>query len=135
MIEISFLAILSNCANTYIFSFIINLKKLNYKFYEKHSMIGFDTKGGILYISQAINLDIYLTIASNNFLTSNISTYLPRYSTGSSIMSIRHYRQIITIIAHFLGKVSDRAYYTLDDLDDIDLDGASLNWKLFMNII
>jgi len=49
-IEIGFLAILPNCANTHTFLFIIDLKKPNCEFYEKHSIIGFDTKGGILYI-------------------------------------------------------------------------------------
>ncbi len=98
-------------------------------------MIGFDTKGSMLYIGQAMNVDVYLAMAPNDFLTRLKPVCPSRYSTGSSIMTTRHYRQIVMMISHFLGKVSDRAYYTLGDPYDIDLDAASPNWSLFTNIM
>ncbi len=121
-----FSPLLPNSANAHTFSFKMDLKRPTHEFYGKHSMIGFDTKGSILYISQAINVDVYLAMAPNSFLTGFTPACSPRYSTGSSIMSTRHYRQIIMMLAHFLGKIPDRAYYTLDNPNDINLDATSL---------
>ncbi len=85
-----FSPLLSNGANAYTFSFKMDLKRLTHKFYRKHSMIGFDTKGSILYIGQAMNVDMYLAMAPNSFLTGFTSACPSGYSTGSLIISMRH---------------------------------------------
>jgi hypothetical protein len=133
--QMGFSSILPNRVNAHTFSFTMDLKKPNHEFHGKHSMIGFDTKGSVLYIGHAMNLDVYLAMAPNNFLSGDTPARPAGYSTGSSLMSTRHYRQIVAMIAHFLGKVSERAYYTLEEPDDIDLDGTSLNWELFTNVM
>lgn len=133
--EIGFSTILPNRANAHTFLFTMDLKKPTREFHGKHSMIGFNTKGCVLYIGQAMNLDVYLAMAPDDFLSGLTPARPAGYTTGSSIMSTRHYRQIVVMIAHFLAKVSDRAYYTLGDVEDIDLEATSQNWGLFSNIM
>ena len=99
-----FSPLLPNTANAYTFSFNMDLKRLTHKFRGKHSMIGFDTKGSMLYIGQAMNVDIYLAMAPNDFLTRLKPACLSGYSTGSSIMTMRHYWQIVMMISHFLAR-------------------------------
>ncbi len=133
--QMGFSPLLSNTANAHTFFFNMDLKRPTHEFHGKHSMIGFDTKGSMLYIGQAMNVDVYLAMAPNDFLTGLKPACPAGYSTRSSIMTTRHYWQIVMMISHFLGKVSDRAYYTLGDPYDIDLDAASPNWLLFTNIM
>ena len=133
--QMGFSPLLPNSANAHTFSFKMDLKRPTHEFYGKHSMIGFNTKGSILYIGQVMNVDVYLAMAPNSFLTGFTPTHPPGYSTGSLIMSMRHYRQIVMMLAHFLGKIPDWAYYTLDDPNDIDLDATSPTWGLFTNVL
>ncbi len=133
--QMGFSPLLPNGANAHTFSFKMDLKRPTHEFHRKHSIIGFDTKGSILYIGQAMNVDVYLAMAPNSFLTGFTPARPSGYSTGSSIMSMRHYRQIVIMLAHFLGKIPDRAYYTLDDPNNIDLDATSLTWGLFTNVL
>ncbi len=133
--QMGFSPLLPNGTNAHMFSFKMDLKRPTHKFYRKHSMIGFDTTGSILYIGQAINVDVYLAMAPNSFLTRFTPACLPRYSTGLSIISIRHYQQIVMMLAHFLGKIPDQAYYTLNNPNDIDLDATSLTQRQFTNVL
>jgi hypothetical protein len=133
--QMGFGPLLPNAANAHMFSFDMDLKRATHQFHGKHSMIGFDTKGSILYIGQAMNVDVYLAMAPNAFLNGSAPACHAGYSTGPSTMTTRHYRQIVMMISHFLEKVADRAYYTLGDPYGIDLDSASPNWGWFTSIM
>src|SRR5216683_2894671 len=100
--QMGFSSLLPNSASTHTFSFNINLKRQTCEFHRKHSMIGFNMKGSILYIGQAMNVDVYLAMAPKSFLTGFTPACASRYSTRSSIMSMRHYCQIIMMVVHFL---------------------------------
>ena len=89
--QMGFSSLLPNSASTHTFSFNINLKRQTCEFHRKHSMIGFNMKGSILYIGQAMNVNVYLAMASKSFLTGFTPACASRYSTRSLIMSMRHY--------------------------------------------
>ena len=80
-------------------------------------------------------MDVYLAMAPNSFLNGTTPACPSGFSTGTSTMTTRHYRQIVMMISHFLEKVANRAYYTLGDPYDIDLDSALPNWGQFTSIM
>jgi hypothetical protein len=129
--------LLPNAASMHSFSFEMNLKQPLRKFEWKHAMVGFDTKGRMLYIGHAMNEVVFLAMAPNGFLDDHYEACDPGYSTGSSLMATRHYRQVLMMIVHFLQRIPESAYFNLEDDYALDLDGPSehCQWSEFTNAL
>ncbi|KAH9160394.1 hypothetical protein EDB89DRAFT_1914799 [Lactarius sanguifluus] len=81
--------ILPNALNSHRFSFKLDLAKPFRGFKAKHAMVGFDTKGRFLFIGKAMNEDVFLAMAPNDFLYGNADLSPPGHSTGSPLLSRR----------------------------------------------
>jgi hypothetical protein len=130
--------LLPNAASMHRFSFDMNLKQPLREFKGKHAMVGFDTKGRMLYIGHAMDEDVFLAMAPNEFLNDHYEACDPGYSTGPSLMATRHYRQVVMMIVHFLQRIPERAYFNLDNDYALDLDGPSEHcrlWSEFTNAL
>jgi hypothetical protein len=122
-------ALLPNAASAPRFLFEMDLKKPYREFKGKHAMVGFDTKGRMLYIGKAMNEDVYLAMAPNAFISCEEEPRPAGYSTGTSQMSGRHARQVIIMLLHFLSHIKERSYLSLKDIYTHDLDDAHLDMK------
>jgi hypothetical protein len=133
--SIGFDILLPNVANDHRFGFNMDLKQPRKRFKGKHGMVGFDTKGRMLYLGRANNEDVYLTMAPNEFFQRGFKLSAAGHSTGSSVMSQRHYRQMVMMLAHFLSMISDLAYMITGDGYIEDLEKSDLEWTDFTNIM
>jgi len=85
--SIGFFILLPNTVNDHRFKFDMDLKSPHGQFKGKHGMVGFDTKGRMLYLGRANNEDVYLAMAPNDFLGGTSELCAAGHSTGSSVMS------------------------------------------------
>jgi len=133
--SIGFEILLPNAASDHRFCFNMDLKKPNKLFKGKHGMVGFDTKARMLYLGRANNEDVYLAMAPNEFLRGHSEMKPAGYSTGPSVMSRRHYRQIVMMLAHFLSLIPQLAYITNGEVYDQDLEREKPRWSDMTNIM
>jgi hypothetical protein len=130
-----FATLLPNAANAHWFFFNMDLQKPYKEFRGKHAMVGFDTKGRLLYLGRSKNEDVYLAMAPTEFLLANFVPCHAGYSTGSSTMSQRHYRQIVMMLAHFLANIPELAYSNIGNVYDQDLEDPKPVWSMVTNIM
>jgi hypothetical protein len=128
-------AILPNRANSHRFTFDMDLKKPYRDFKGKHAMVGFDTQGKLLYIGRSMNEDVFLAMAPNDFISHQTEPSHPGHSTGSSVLSRKHYRQLIMMFAHFLAMIPNRAYSNVGNIYSQNLDEKDPNWSDITNIM
>jgi hypothetical protein len=99
------------------------------EFKGKNVMLGFDPTGRMLYIGRcricSRNEDVFLAMAPNQFLEGHFTPTRAGYSKGSSVMSTRHYRQTIMMLAKFLAKVSELSFFNSREVYEQSLDSAS----------
>jgi hypothetical protein len=133
--SIGFDILLPNADSDHRFGFNMDLKRPCKEFKGKHAMVGFDTKGRMLHIGRANNEDVYLTMAPNEFLAGHVELCSAGYSTGSSIMARRHYRQMVMMLAHFLSKIPELAYIVTGDGYDQNLEDEEPVWIMVTNIM
>ncbi|KAH9018524.1 hypothetical protein EDB84DRAFT_1442390 [Lactarius hengduanensis] len=117
------------------FVFDMDLKKPYRDFKGKYAMVGFDTKAKMLYIGKAMNEDIFLAMAPREFLSSNTGHSPPGHSTGPSLLSRRHYRQVVMMMAHFLQDIPDRSYSNIRNVYSQDLDAEDPKWVKVTNAL
>lgn len=122
-------AMLPNTANALQFTFDMDLKKPRKAFKGKHGMVGFDTRGRMLYIGQSRGEDIFLAMAPKTFLKRTEQRCASGYSSGPSQMSRRHARQVILMVIHFLGKIEALSYVSYLDPYEQDLDCDNKEWE------
>lgn len=127
--QIGLSSILPNAINSHNFSFEMDLKKRYKEFKGKHAMVGFDTKGKMLYIGRVMNEDVFLAMAPNVFLSCQTEPSSPGHSTGSSLLSRRHYRQVVMMFAHFLQDIPDRWFFNVRSVYDQNLDASDPQWS------
>lgn len=132
---IGFRVLLRNAANDVGFGFNMDLKHPHRAFKGKHGMVGFDTKGRMLHLGRVNNEDVYLTMAPNGFLTRELELCAAGYSTGSSVMSRRHYRQMVMMLAHFLSMIPELAYTVRGSVYEQDLEHEDPKWSHVTNIM
>jgi len=130
-----FSTLLPNAANAHWFFFDMDLKKPYREFRGKHAMVGFDTKGRMLYLGRSKNEDVYLAMAPNDFLVGHFMPCRAGYSTGSSTMSQVHYRQIVMMLAHFLADIPELAYLNIGDVYNQDLEDPKAAWSMVTNVM
>ena len=132
---IGFATLLPNAANAHWYTFDMDLKKPYKEFGGKHAMVGFDTKGRMLYLGKSRNEDVYLTMAPNEFLIGHFIPCRAGYSTGSSTMSQRHYRQMVMMLAYFLAEIPELAYSNIGDVYTQDLEDPRPAWAMVTNVM
>ena len=74
-------------------------------------------------------------MAPNKFLHGHMEMKPAGYSTGPSVMSWRHYRQIVMMLAHFLSLIPQLAYITNGEVYDQDLECEKPRWSDVTNIM
>jgi hypothetical protein len=126
-------SLLPNAANSPWFCLQLNLKMPYRNFKGKHAMVGFDTKGRMLYIGQCRNEDVFLAMAPNEFCSGNYEPCAAGFSSGLSTMSKRHYRQMVMMIAHFMAKIPGRGYCNRVEVYKQDLEASSPDWGKVTN--
>ncbi|KAI9442798.1 hypothetical protein BJY52DRAFT_1229143 [Lactarius psammicola] len=90
----------------------------------------------MLYIGTAMNEDIFVAMAPNTVLSCEEEACAPGYNTGSSVLSRRHYRQVVMMFAHFLAAIPEKAYMTVgEDVYQQNLESAEANWHEVTNIL
>jgi hypothetical protein len=133
--SIGFGILLPNAGSDHRFGFNMDLKKPQKLFKGKHGMVGFDTKGRMLYLGRSNNEDVYLTMAPNAFLAGDLELCAAGHSTGLSVMSRRHYRQMVMMLAHFLSRIRHLAYMVMGSVYDLDLEYEDPFWSDVTNIM
>ena len=123
-----FSPLLPNARSDPHFCFEMDLKMPFRDFKGKNGMLGFDPAGRMLYVGRCRNEDVYLAMAPNEFLRGHFAPVHAGYSTGESVMSTRHYRQTVIMIAHFLEYVPELAFHNPADKYDQSLDSASTDF-------
>lgn len=124
-----------NLANSPWFCLNLNLKMPYRNFKGKHAMVGFDTKGRMLYIGQCRNEDVFLAMAPNDFVSGRYQHCAAGHSSGSSVMSQRHYRQMVMMMAHFLAEIPTCGYSNEVDVYEMDLNAEKPNWSVVTNVL
>lgn len=127
--DIGFASILPNEASNHRFSLELDLQKPARKFKGKHALVGFDTKERVLYIGRSMNEDIFLAMAPNDFFEARFQPCAAGHSTGPSLMSTRHYRQVVMMIVHFLSHIPERSYSNQGNIYTQDLVEEDPKWR------
>jgi hypothetical protein len=122
-------SLLPNRASDHRFAFKMDLDKQPYTFKGKHGMLGFDPAGSMLFIGHCGNDEVFLAMAPNEFLRGYTVPCPPGHSTASSVMSRRHYRQVLMMIIHFLARLPDHAFLNPRSVYLQDLESLSPNFE------
>ena len=120
--RLGFSPLLPNVQSDPQFSFELNLKGQIREFKGKNAMLGFDPAGRMLYVGRCRNEDVFLAMAPNQFLKGYYRPTRAGYSTGSSQMSKRHYRQTVMMLAHFLAQVQELPFVNNEPVYQLDLE-------------
>ena len=131
---VGFSTILPNAASSHTFEFNMDLKKPCKDFKGKHAMLGFDPCGRMLFVGRCNNEEVYLAMVPLEFLSGGDILGDAGATKGTSIMSRRHYRQVVMMLAYFLDKLEQCAYYIRKDYDQ-DLDCAKPMWSETTNVM
>ena len=134
-----FSPLLPNALSHHAFEFKMDLNKQIREFKGKHATLGFDPAGRMLFIGTRDNEDVFLAMAPDEFLAGVVKTGASRTgrpstrssrpsrssASGSAVMSRRHYRQTVMMLAHFLSNIPEKAYWVNREgvyVQDLDSD-------------
>jgi hypothetical protein len=132
---IGFSAILPNARSSHSFSFAMDLRRPYFSFKGKHAMLGFDPAGSMLYVGRHVDDDIYLAMAPNEFLRGGTEPCPPGRSSGSPLMSKRHYRQVVMMLAHFLALIPQLAFTNKGEVYEQDLNSSKPHFEKITNVL
>ena len=132
---LGFSPLLPNVLSDHQFCFDMNLKMPIKDFKCKNAMLGFDPAGRMLFLGRCRNEDVFLAMAPNEFLQGHYTPTRAGYSTGPTVMSRRHYRQIVMMIAHFLAKVEDLPYLNDQPVYNLILDSEHPDFKSITDVL
>ena len=121
-------ALIPNMVTANQFIFEMDLKKPYREFKGKHGLVGFDTKGRMLYIGKCMNEDVFLAMAPRSFVANEQEPRPAGYSSGSSRMSTRHSRMVTLMLLHFLPKTRHRSFAVNGDIYKHDIDKGEIGW-------
>ena len=120
--------LLPNSESNHLYNFDLDLQQPYREFKYKHAVLGFDPAGRMLYIGRRQNEDVYLAMVPNEFFDGRTSFTAARRSKASTIMSTRHYRQIVMMFAHFLADIPLLSYHNLSGVYKQKLDTPEPKW-------
>jgi hypothetical protein len=128
-------SLLPNASSAHRFYFNMDLKRPTTEFKGKHAMVGFDTKGKMLYLGRLNGEYVYLTMAPNEFLLGQFEPCSAGYSTGPSTMQRRHYRQVVMMLAFFLAQIPELSYTNISNVYEQDLEDSRPVWSMITNVM
>jgi hypothetical protein len=132
---VGFSPLLPNLLADHHFCFDLNLKLPIKDFKVKNAMLGFDPAGCMLYLGHCRNEDVFLAMVPNEFLQGHFTPTRPGYSTGSSVMSRRHYRQTVMMLAHFLAMIEELPYLNTSPVYELSLDSEHPNFGRITDVL
>jgi hypothetical protein len=132
---VGFASILPNARSCHRFGFDVDLRKPYFSFKGKHAMLGFDPAGAMLYIGRSSDEDVFLAMAPNEFIRGRAEPCPPGHSSGSTVMSRRHYRQTVMMLAHFLALIPQLAFFNIGEVYAQDLDSSRPHFEGITNIL
>jgi len=121
-------ALLPNTRASIQFTLEMDLKKPYREFKGKHGMVGFDTRGRMLYIGRCMNEDVFLAMAPRSFISCDGEACEAGHTTGSPRMSRRHSRMVTLMLLHFLTMIEHRSFFTTGDIYKHELDKGEIGW-------
>lgn len=127
--------LLPNARSAHRFEFALDLTKPYFAFKGKHAMLGFDPAGRMLHIGRCTNEDVFLAMAPNVFLRGEAEPFPAGHSSGSPHMSKRHYRQMVMMMAYFLGKLPDHPFLTEKQIYDQNLDSPKAEFDKITDVM
>jgi hypothetical protein len=113
----------------------LDLKKQYREFKGKNAMLGFDPAGRMLYIGRCRNEDVFLAMAPHELLEDHFQPTRAGYSTGSSQMSKRHYRQTVMMLVHFLACMPELSFLNTAPVFEQDLDSDAPKFEDITNVL
>ena len=119
---LGFSPLLPNAQSDMQFCFELDLKGQIREFKGKNAMLGFDPVGRMLYVGRCRSENVFLAMAPNEFLRGHFRPTRAGFSTGSSLMSRRHYRQVAMMLTHFLVAVRELPFITTESVYNLDLE-------------
>ena len=128
-------ALLLNAQSSHWYGFELNLASPYREFKGKHAMLGFDPRGKMLHIGRCNMEDVYLAMVPLKFFHGEIEEKRGKKKRESSVMSQRHYRQVVIMMAEFLEKATGGTYYLLLSAYEQDLDAEDPKFKEYTNIM
>ena len=117
------------------FSFELDLKGQIREFKAKNAMLGFDPAGCMLYIGRCRNENVYLAMVPNEFLEGHFMPTRAGYASGPSLMSQRHYRQTVMMLAHFLAQVTELPFMNNEPVYKLDLDSTVPDFHAITDVL
>jgi hypothetical protein len=122
-------SILPNGVNITRFTFEMDLKQPHREFKGKHGLTGFDTKGRMLFIGQAMGEDVFLAMAPNAFIRCEEEPCAAGHNTGSSVMARRHSRQVTMMLLYCLQGIRERSFFLRTERYPNTLESEVHNWS------
>jgi len=127
--------LLPNLTSAHRFTFEMDLQKPYFGFRGKHATLGFDPAGRMLFIGRCSNEDVFFAMAPNAFLHGETAPVPAGRSSGPSTMSRRHYRQMVMMMAHFLGKLPEHPFLTEERFYEQDLNSNSPEFDKLTDVL
>jgi hypothetical protein len=127
--------LLPNARSDHQFCLTMDLHMQYRDFKGKNAMLGFDATGRMLFIGRCRNEDVFLAMAPNEFLEGHFTPTRAGYSKGSTVMSTRHYRQTVMMLAKFLAKVPELSFFNVGEVYEQSLDSASPNFSRITDVM
>jgi hypothetical protein len=127
--------LLPNARSDHQFCLYMDLHQPYKDFKGKNALLGFDPTGRMLYLGRCRNEEVFLAMAPNQFLKGHFTPTRAGYSKGLSVMSTRHYRQMIMMLAEFLAKVSELSFFNAGEVHEQSLDSASPDFVQITDIM
>ncbi|KAH9032220.1 hypothetical protein EDB84DRAFT_1438686 [Lactarius hengduanensis] len=130
-------AVLPNARMAKHFMLELDLQQPLREFRGKRGMVGFDTKGKMLYIGRARNEDVFVAMAPNEFIRCEEEPCGAGHKTGRPQLSRRHYRQVVMMFAYFMAKIPELSFVTPDgrSVYELDLESARVKWDEVTNVL
>ncbi|KAH9028272.1 hypothetical protein EDB85DRAFT_2147990 [Lactarius pseudohatsudake] len=130
-------AVLPNARMAKHFMLELDLQQPLREFRGKRGMVGFDTKGKMLYIGRARNEDVFVAMAPNEFIRCEEEPCGAGHKTGRPQLSRRHYRQVVMMFAYFMAKIPELSFVTPDgrSVYELDLESARVKWNEVTNVL
>lgn len=119
---LGFSPLLPNLQSDIGFCFELDMKGQIREFKGKNAMLGFDPARKMLYVGRCRNENVFLAMAPNEFLRGHYQPTRAGYSTGPSMMSRRHYRQVAMMLTHFLAGVRELPFVNTESVYSLDLE-------------
>jgi hypothetical protein len=82
-----------------------------------------------------MNKDVFLAMGPNEFISGYLEPCRPGHNTGPSVMSRRHYRQVLMMIVYFLESLLGQTFVNEEEVYNQDLESPHANFEDITNAL